>query len=91
MCYNQGTKLRQSLFWNTNPEKIDLKKNARAVVERVLDFGTDAEIRWLRELYGLPFIRKVVKESRSLSPKVKNLWMLLTEDCEVLDQVSPRK
>jgi len=32
-------KFRQALFWDVNPAKIDPKKNARYVVERVLDLG----------------------------------------------------
>jgi len=29
-------RFRQALFWDTNPSKIDAKKNAQYVIERVL-------------------------------------------------------
>ena len=72
-------KLRQSLFWDTNPEKIDLKKNAKYVIERVLDFGRDEEVRWLWSFYDKELIRDVVAKSRSLNPLTKALWTLLLQ------------
>lgn len=72
-------KFRQSLFWDTNPEWIDPKKNAQYIIERVLDYGNDEEVRWLRNFYELPLIKKIVESSRSLRPETKNLWNLLLE------------
>lgn len=40
-------KFRQSLFWDTNPENIDLKENAPYIIERIIDFGRDDKVRWL--------------------------------------------
>lgn len=77
ICYNSSMKFRQSLFWDTNPDWIDTEKNAPYIIERVLDFGTDKEVRWLRNFYDLSFIKKIVEKSRSLRPDTKNLWMLL--------------
>ena len=70
-------KLRQSLFWDTNPRKIDLKKNAQYIIERVLDFGRDNEVRWLWKTYRRPLLKKVVVKSRCLRPETKNLWTIL--------------
>lgn len=69
--------LRQTLFWDTNPAKIDLQKNAQYVIERVLDFGYDSEIRWLWNLYDKPLIKSVVEKSRCLRPRTKNFWGLM--------------
>jgi len=71
-------KLRKSLFWDADTKSIKLKKNAKYIIERVLDFGTDNEVRWLNKNYSKPMIKKVVKNSRGLHPKTKNLWQLLT-------------
>jgi hypothetical protein len=73
-------KFRQSLFWDTNPEWIDTEKNAQYIIERVLDFGDDAEVRWLRNFYDLSLIKQVVAKSRSLRPETKNLWTLLLKN-----------
>jgi hypothetical protein len=70
-------KFRESLFWDTDPDKIDFKKNASYVIERIMDFGRDAEVRWLWNFYDKKLMKKVVEKSRSLRPETKALWTLL--------------
>lgn len=72
-------KLRQSLFWDVDPKKIDLKKHARYVIERVLDFGNDDEVRWMWQTYRRSSIRKVAETSRVLHAPSRSLWLLLTK------------
>lgn len=73
-------KFRQALFWDTNPNKIDVQKNAQYIIERVLDFGRDAEVKWLWKTYDKSLLKNVVIKSRSLRPKAKNLWTLLLKN-----------
>lgn len=68
---------RESLFWDTDPKKIDFKKNAQYVIERILDFGRDDEVRWLHNFYDHSLIKSVVDKSRCLRPETKCLWTLL--------------
>jgi len=70
-------KFRQSLFWDTNPDKIDIQKNAQYIIERILDFGSDIEVNWLWQTYDKSFLEKIVSKSRSLRPSSKILWTLL--------------
>lgn len=70
-------KFRQSLFWDTNPALIDTEKNAQYIIERVLDFGRDDEVKWLWNFYDKNLLREVLAKSRSLNPKTKALWTLL--------------
>lgn len=70
-------KLRQALFWDTDPKKIDLQKNAQYVIERVLDLGNDKEVKWLWNFYDKKLLKKVVTNSRSLRPISKALWTLV--------------
>lgn len=72
-------KFRQSLFWDTNPKKIDTKRNAQYIIERILDFGNDKEVKWLYCFYNKPLLKKTVVKSRSLRPRTKNLWTMLLE------------
>ncbi len=72
-------KFRQSLFWDTNPENIDLNKNAQYVIERIMVFGRDDEVRWLWNFYDKVLMKKVVAKSRSLRPETKALWTLLLQ------------
>ena len=66
--------LRQSLFWDVDPKNIDLKKNARYVIERVLDFGNDKETRWMYQTFPHALIGDVLNHSRVLQPKTRSLW-----------------
>ncbi len=70
-------KLKQALFWYTDPRKIDLKKNAQYVIERIADFGNDREARWALDFYDKALLRKIISKSRCLRPDTKNLWTLL--------------
>lgn len=72
--------LRQTLFWDTDPAKIDLQKNARYIIERVMDFGNDEEVRWIWNLYDKLLLRDVAEKSRSLRPRTKTLWTLLLQN-----------
>ena len=69
--------LRQSLFWDTDIKKIDLKKNSNYIIERVVDLGRDKEVRWLWNTYDKRLLREVVAKSRSLRPRTKVLWTSL--------------
>ena len=73
-------KFRQSLFWDTNPNKIDVKKNASYIIERVLELGQDKEVRWLWKFYDKKLLKKVVEKSRCLRPETKNLWTLMLKN-----------
>lgn len=70
-------KFRQTLFWDVNPKKIDTKKNAQYIVERVADFGNDKEARWVLDFYNKRLLKKIISSSRCLRPETKILWMLL--------------
>ncbi len=69
-------KLRQSLFWDTNLDNIDLQKNARYVIERIMDFGNDEEAKWIWKKYDKSLLKDVVEKSRCLRPDTKKLWSL---------------
>ena len=73
-------KFRQELFWDTNPEKIDTEKNALYIIERILDFGNDKEVAWVRKFYDKLEIKKVVENPRRLSVRTKTLWNLILQN-----------
>ena len=73
-------KFRQSLFWDTDPSKIDTEKHAQYIVEKILDFGNDEEVKWLWNFYDKPFLVNVVQKSRSLRTETKKLWELTLQN-----------
>lgn len=72
-------KFRQALFWDTNPKKIDSKKNAEYIIERVLDFGRDHEVRAIKKNYSKSLMKKVISNPRRLMPETKALWKLIIQ------------
>jgi len=73
-------KFRQSLFWDVNPKNIDPEKNAQYVIERILDFGNDLEVKWMWDYYDKKLIKKITDKSRCLRPRTKNAWKLLLKN-----------
>lgn len=65
------------MFWDAKSGDIDIKRNAQYIIERVLDFGRDNEVRWLWRTYSKPLLKKVVSRSHSLRPRTKALWKLI--------------
>ena len=70
-------KFRQTLFWDVDPKTIDPKKHARYIIERILDFGNDDEVRWMARQYDRRQIKDTFKKSRVLHDKSKALWSLI--------------
>lgn len=69
---------RQTLFWDVNPKTIDPQKNSRYVIERILEFGNDTEVRWMAKYYSPAVIKKTFRTSRGvLHEKTKALWSLV--------------
>lgn len=70
-------KFRQELFWDVDPKTIDPEKHAEYIIERILDFGRDEEVRWMNKFYPRIIIKRALDGSRVLHNKTKALWQLL--------------
>ena len=79
-CYTYSMKFRQALFWDTDPKKIDTKKRARYIIERVLEYGLPSEAGWVFKHYPKKTIKEVLHLPRvQVSSKSKALWLLLVK------------
>lgn len=67
---------RQSLFWDTDPTTIDPDRHATYIIERIMDFGFDEEVRWMFRRYTNTQIKQVFETSRVLQPSTRSLWNL---------------
>lgn len=74
----QSVPFRESLFWDTDPKKLDVNKQATYIIERIMDFGNDNEVRWMRQQYPKQLLAKVCKTSKVLHTSSRTLWTLLT-------------
>lgn len=65
-------KFRAAIFWDTDIESIDLTKNKRFVIKRILERGNEQEIQELITMYTLPVIKTEVNNlSGSFIPNYK--------------------
>jgi hypothetical protein len=94
ICYNQRMKkesnkgkasgkvpvikFRQSLFWDVDPKTIDPQKHARYIIERIIEFGDDKEVRWMWNTYPHILIYDIAATKRGLMPRTRPLWKALT-------------
>jgi len=70
-------KFRPELFWDVDPKTINPKKHAQYIIERILDFGQDREIKWMSTFYPRDMINDTIRESRVVDDKSKSLWSLV--------------
>ncbi len=61
--------LSKQAFWDVDMEKIDYQKNARHVIEKVIDRGSFEDFIQLRRFYGDKKIRKEIVNAKWLGDK----------------------
>jgi len=62
------------LFWDVNGEKFDPSAFPDYTIARVLEFGDEEAVEWLRESFTEEAIKQVVANERRLSPRSANFW-----------------
>ena len=66
----------KSLFWDTSLINIQIKRNARYIIERVLESGDLDAIQWMQMVYPVRTIMDTLNVSRNITAKSKNFWMI---------------
>ncbi|MBD1367173.1 hypothetical protein IDJ77_25400 [Mucilaginibacter sp. ZT4R22] len=64
--------LSKQAFWDVDMDKIDYEKNARYVMERVLNNGTEKDFRALVNFYGHERWRTEIVNSKVLDARDAN-------------------
>ena len=65
-----------SLFWDTSLSNIHIKRNARYIIERILEFGDADALEWMQRVYPVQIIIQVLYLSRAVSEKSRNFWSI---------------
>lgn len=69
---------KTALFWDTDVQTLDEERHVSYIIERVLDFGDDEDIRWLFSRYPKSIIQEILRRPRNaLHAKSKALWTLV--------------
>ena len=61
-------------FWDTDFAQLDVSKNRSYILSRVLEYGDAKAAAWALGHFSDKDIKKVLRESRALSPKSGNFW-----------------
>lgn len=70
------TELRH-YFWDIDTTRLNVRKYPVYVMVRLLEFGDEGALRWLRQTFGDDAIAQVVRTSRQLSRRTANFWRLM--------------
>jgi len=88
--------LSKQAFWDVDMDKIDYEKNARHVIEKVVDRGSFEDFIQLMNFYGDKKIRKEVVNAKWLGDKeiyfCCAIFNLKPEDfkCFIKKQLNPK-
>ena len=62
------------LFWDTDINTIDYNKNARFIIQRVIQRGSIDDWLMIKKYYGIDMIKNEIVLMRDLDPKTLNFF-----------------
>lgn len=65
------------LFWDTNIDDFDPRAYPVYAIERVLEYGDEEAVAWMRSLFSREQILDVLRTDRNLTPRSANFWAIL--------------
>jgi hypothetical protein len=66
----------RSLFWDINLQSFDPASYPNYTIARILEYGDEMAVRWLRQTFTEEAIKQVISNERRLSPRSANFWAL---------------
>jgi uncharacterized protein DUF6922 len=67
----------QVLFWDTNPNAFNPAAYPDYTIFRVLEYGDEEAVAWMRGMFSEAEIRRVLCAERRLTRKSANFWALV--------------
>ena len=64
------------LFWDVDPDGVDLVRNADFVISRILEWTTPRALEWMETQYSAQRILEVNRSSRKVSERSRQFWNL---------------
>ena len=64
-------------FWESALAQIHPRRHWFYIIERLIEYGDDRAIHWLKQHYSSKQIAEVVRTSRAISRNTANLWALI--------------
>jgi len=60
------------LFWDVNPDKLDIEKSKHYIISKVLQYGLYKDWLLIKQIYGLKEIGNIATQIRNLDNKTAN-------------------
>jgi len=76
---NRLPEFLKKYFWEVNFEKLDVKKNSAYILIRLLEYGDEKAIGWMKRHFTKDDIENVLFHFRGISPKSANYWALMLD------------
>lgn len=70
-------KFLKQYFWDVDFEKLEFKKSRTYVLIRILEYGNEKAIEWMRKNFAKDEIAEVLFRYRGVSPMSANFWALV--------------
>ena len=81
MKTKKAPRFLQPYLWSYDINRIDIKKDKKLIIQQVLNFGTEKEVKWIFETYDKKEIRGVLKDPKRgmWDKKSLNFWKTILE------------
>lgn len=67
----------EKYFWDVEFKKIDTKANSFDILTRLLEYGDEKAISWMKKNFTKFQIQDILFHYRSISPQSANFWALI--------------
>lgn len=64
-------------FWDIDFGKLDVKAYSRDILVRILEYGDEKAIKWMKRNFTKNDVADVLFHLRGVSPKSANFWALI--------------
>ena len=70
-------KFLKKYFWDIDFDKLDLKTHYQDILVRILEYGDEKAIDWMKRSFTKDDVAEVLFRLRGISPKSANFWALI--------------
>lgn len=70
-------KFLNKYFWDVDFSKLNKKDYSQFIIERILEYGDEKAVKWMRKNFELEEIKQILQQSKNLSLKSANFWQLI--------------
>ena len=66
-------------FWDVEFEKIDTERSAVFIMKRIMEYGNEEAVIWMKKHYTKKAMREILRRYRGLSKKSICFWSLILD------------